>query len=193
MTPAIIQTCKELMGQYNSEKEETKKQDHRNKLFLQLKPYMIKWMSSIMAEKKIYFINRDLLSLSWDCFEFCLLRYNAARDIPIPNHFYAYSKFFLIMYVAKESKELNKTHEQFAGSEANETEEWKALLHIEELKSFYNSLEGKYKLIFEDALMSMSINKKDRVRRVGESSYKYAQYVESKKVFKIIVDFLLRR
>lgn len=194
MTPDIIRQCQTLISSYAAEPNPDKQNEIKGALYLCLRPHIIKWMNAVVVSKQLFGIKDEVVSLSWDCFEFCLSHYKPQRMVPVPNHFYAYVKFFLGIYQAEQNRKNNKTHNQFVDSERNSVvNEEAAYLIMDELKAFHASLDNRYKDIFEDAVMSMSNNRKDRVRRVNEGSYQYTQYIESKKVFKMIIDFLLRR
>ena len=168
----------------------------RNELYLSLQPHMIKWMQAIMAKKNAYLEQGDLLSESWFCFEFCLRHFKPEQDIPLPNHFYSYSKFYIVAmqnerirqnsfnaefkedcdYVSLKQEDLNSVYEQ-----------------LDELQCFRASLPKDYHSIFDDATMSMVGCLNDRVRRLDETPVTYYRYCESKKIFRIVIDYLLRR
>lgn len=194
MTPAIIHKCHTLILQHNKEKEPSTKEKIRNNIFMEMQPFFSKWIGAILASKNIFWTHKEIVSLGWDCFEFCLKHYKDNSTIPIPNHFYSYTKFYLNMHFTKENKRITQeknsgpTFLHVPGEDFNN-----AFMYIEELRAFHEALEPEYKIVFEDAVMSMLANVKDRVRRIDESSLSYTRYSESKKIFKIVVDFLLRR
>lgn len=156
----------------------------RNDLYDILQTHIIKWMSSILRDRN-YYSKNELLSLSWDCFLFCLKYFKLERNIPIPNHFYAYTKFFLLSQYPK-----ILTNNTGGCLYTDDVFIYEAL---DELKKFREDLPDNYQTVFDDALMSMSNCRKDHVRRLERTNIKYYQYCEAKKIMKIMIDFLLRR
>lgn len=65
--------------------------------------------------------------------------------------------------------------------------------HVEELRSFKEMLPEEYKTVFDDAIMSMAPNSKDNLQRLEATTLSYSKYHEVKKVFKVVVEFLLLR
>lgn len=186
-----IERCKKLVIQIRSRKfSDEKKNELRNQLYNIMREDILKWMSSIIRGKD-FLSQQELLSLSWDCFLFCLQYYKLGRNIPIPNHFYATTKFFLLsIYHKKMMSEKNKQ-----SMEDVEVEEFDLSVFdsLDDLKSFKENLPEEYKLVFDDALMSMSGCRRSGVRRLKESPLSYYQYCEAKKIMKVIISFLLRR
>jgi hypothetical protein len=187
-----ISRCKELIKQYFEKKRKAKA---RNQLFLELSPYISKWLITSLAPKNMFLTSKEALSLSWDCFEFCLKHYkyrksskSGGKPIPIPNHFYSYTKFYAANYHHNKKKE----DRIVSFDDPNSTPDL-GFMQIEELKSFHSFLDKNYKSIFEDAIDSMSNSNWNRKRRLGETSVSYVRYCESKKVFKWVIDFLIKR
>jgi len=164
--------------------EEQDKQ--RNKLFTYLQPTIIQWMQFILKTKTFY-PEEELKALSWDCFLFCLNYYKPEKNIPLLNHFFAYTKFFLLIKEKEKAIDKNKV------DPTKEEYDLSVFEVLDDLKNFKQSLPEEYKSIFDDTLMSMSKANKNRVRRLKETSVKYHQYHESKKIFRLVIDFLLRR
>jgi len=158
----------------------------RNKLFTYFQPTIIQWMHFILKGKAFY-PEEELKALSWDCFLFCLNYYKPEKNIPLLNHFFAYTKFFLLIKEKEKEADRNKV------DSTKEEYDLSVFEVLDDLKNFKQSLPEEYKSIFDDTLMSMSKANKDRVRRLKETSVKYHQYRESKKIFRLVIDFLLRR
>jgi len=196
MKPDQIKKCNELIWQHNKEEEIEKKRIIRDQAFQLLKDPMMRWIPAILSKKSIYIQPDEILSLSWDCFEFCLARYKLDQSVPLPNHFHAYTRFYLMSTFVRKNKEINVN----SGNEENPIEtisetfsegDLEAIFHLDELKQFHACLPSDYKIIFEDAILSMSGQMKDRVRR--KEGMPFGQYTEAKKVFKYVIDYLLRR
>lgn len=170
---------------------ETKEQKERNKIrneiFINMEPYMEKWISSILANKKIYWSHEEIRSKSWDYFLACLLSYKPEKNIPVPNHFYSYTRFYIANDIAK--KEPNNNSDDIDGHP--EREKYPVYDHLQELLIFRGMLSPPYDMIFDDSVMSMVPNRSDRVAREKETGIGYHRYHEAKKIFKVVVQFLL--
>jgi hypothetical protein len=188
-----IGKCHRLACKYHAYVTECRgKMRVRDKLFEEVRPFMKRWIISVAAKKGAYIEDDEATSLSWDCFLFCLSHFKPLKSIQIPSHFYSYTKFYLLTksYIGKEEAgnisidNISSTH----GDNA-----FAAYHHIEELKAFRTMLDENHLTTFDDALMSMVTSNKDRVRRLGESSLNYVRYHEAKGIFKIVIDFLIKR
>lgn len=184
MKKSEIEACDRLIDKLLNKKTR-KRFEVRNELFELLREPIIRWMKSIMKNKN-YMTEQELISHSWDCFLFCLERYKKELKIPIPNHFHSYTKFYLLSTYSKTpaapEDDLQHNSHDFAIFEG-----------LDELKKFRDILPQEYQIVFDDSLMSMTKNNRDRVRRHKESYLQYYQYREAKKIMKIVIDFLLRR
>ena len=186
-----LDSLMEKMEQCADKKE---KADIRNSLFAALQSSINCWVRSFLKSKGIFMEESEILSLSWDCFEFSLNSYHPEKKIPLINHFFAYTKFYLMSANSKKNAENNKLHlksEDFSDFEIENDE--KALNSLEELKKFRDLLGEDLSPIFDDALMSMRASTKGRQRRLDKTPLNYSKYHNSKKIFKIVIDFLLRR
>ncbi len=192
MQKETITTCTKLAKDYFSLSDRLQEQQEtRNKLFFIVKPYMDKWLESILAQRKVFLPKEELLSLNFECFEFCLKSFKPDREIPLPNHFYAYANFFL-----KTNRTLENANKYICVELDNEKEGEclnLAYEHLDELREFRKSLPGEYISVFDDSLMSLVESRPARLRRLDESPLTYQKYCESKKIFKIVMDYLLRR
>lgn len=187
----LLGNLMEKMERCSDKKE---KSDIRNRIFSALQPNINCWVKSFLKKNGSFMEESEILSLSWDCFEFSLNSYHPEKKIPLINHFFAYTKFYLMSANSKKNAENNKLHlksEDFSdfGIENDE----KALNSLEELKKFRDLLGEDLSPIFDDALMSMRASTKGRQRRLDKTPLSYSKYHSSKKIFKIVIDFLLRR
>lgn len=181
-----------MIIRHNSCPEGKGKDNLRNEIYEDILPYMKKWMSSILSKKKIFLPPTDILSLSWDCFSFCLKTFKPdEKTIALPNHFHAYTKFCLISYLSKKRKN-EKIEDEFSSVyEMTQTHLNSFYENMEELKKFKSLIPEDYKEIFDDAMLSMAGQSRDKIAYKKSKDYGYYKYCESKKVFKIVIDFLL--
>ena len=164
----------------------------RNDIFLLIYPFLEKWVKSILGKKKIYVDNSEMLSLSWDCFVFCLEKYRPEKKISILGHSYSYTNFFLLSWI---SKKYNLLKNESGNSELdNQNDKFDIYYeNIDELRRFKDILPEDYKQIFDDALLSMAGRPDAKVGYVKSEAYSQYKYQEAKKAFKFVIDFLLRR
>jgi|SRR3990167_7190306 len=185
-----ITECTNLAKQYLSSVGE-RKNNIRNTLYFKMQMPMSKWIQSVLAQKKVFLGKEELLSMNYECFEFCLDRFKPDGEIPLPNHFYAYTKFFLnTNYIATNNGGIIRM--DLADREIGESIDL-AYEYIDELKEFRKSLPKEYYSVYDDAIMSLVDSRQNRLRRLDETPLTYQKYCESKKIFKIVIDYLLRR
>lgn len=164
----------------------------RNGIFNEMRPFLDRWLKNHLSYRKIYMSDEERLSLGWECFMFCLEKYDPDGGIPLPNHFFNYTKFFVMTMFAKEKK----TRESIsaAASSMSRTEDGDpAALYsmLNSLRKFRDTLPNKYKDIFDDALIGMAGRPKDKASFDKTKGYTYYQYCEAKNAFKLIINFLL--
>lgn len=219
MTKNEIEASQNLINTWKEEEDETNKRKIRNELFLIVFPFLEKWFLSICKKKGMYFTKEEIKSECWDCFEFCLHNYKY-ENVPIPNFFYTYTKFFILTKINKSKnqkfyKNREISYSNFEDWGIDDTERLGDLKgdlnfdnspfvikgyddstievyeHIEELKTFKSMLPEEYKSVFDDAIMSMAPNSKDNLQRLNATTLSYSKYHEVKKIFKILIEFLL--
>lgn len=210
-----------LAFQWKQAEDEKVKEQIRNEIYFLTKPALERWILAILASKKIYYRPDEIISKGWDCFEFALKHFKPENPIPFPNHFYSYSKFFIQSEIQKEEllkkKELimppdeigshmrgvfgeagdmKYAFQDYSGNKNDNLTIDDSLSsiyhHIEELKTFRSLLPEGYNMIFDDALLSLSPNNRDKVVR-RPKGFGDLKYREAKKIFKIIIEFLLMR
>lgn len=167
----------------------------RNGMFEKISPSIAMWIKGYLSRRKKYISDQERLSLCWDCFEFCLDRYRPDNKISIPSHFYGYTRFFLMSWFAKNKKyddrNWNVSDNKIDHNNGNYLDEFYG--QMDDLKTFRKTIPNDYQAIFDDALLSMAGQPRDRAPYRKSDSYGYYKYCESKKVFKLVIDFLLRR
>lgn len=163
----------------------------RNELYEMIQPTMMSWLYSFHKKKGVFNSKEEILSKSWDCFEFCLKYYKPDRGIPVQNHFYNYTRFCMLTYF--NSKQDYTSTDQELSNLQGDSDCDRLYENIDILKTFRNSLPKEYTLVFDDALMSLVPHTPDRLSRKDETALPYRRYLESKKVFKWVIDFLIRQ
>ena len=187
-----IKECEKLIQKWKDAKPGKEKDRIRSNLFKIFRPTIKIWIISILKKRKVYIPPIELDQKCWDCFAYCLKHYKPGR-IPPLNHFYSYTRFLVSLgsKPAQGNEETSQEQDEIVDKETDDL----ALVYedIEELKFFRRLLPEEYVSVFDDAIMSMAPSKKDRVQRLKEIKIPYAKYHEVKKVFKIVVEFILVR
>jgi len=190
--------CIELIREYDKETDFHVKCRIRNKLYHILRPYLICWIKERHKKRGEWEDEGSILSLSWDTFLYCLSYYK--RDGNFITHFKKYTTFYIIsmfninsslnrkvvvMEEVDRQVEINEVL-YFCGNILNEYVAVKKFKQLVEEK-----LGGDYIKIFEDALLSMSPYNPYRINREKELKINHYRYIEAKKVFRLIISFLL--
>jgi hypothetical protein len=195
MDKQLITKVRKKILELHSVQGKENRDEIRNNIYLEMKPFMQKTVTSVLHRKGIYISDEETLSIAWDCFEYCMSNYRHKKKIPIPVHFYKYSFFYITNELKKERK-INKKHEIISFEDLSTAEigfDDDAYEELEELKSFRSTLPTNYITVFDDAFMSLSPHNKDKINRMTETSLTNVRYQESKKIFKIIIRFLITR
>lgn len=193
MDKTKIADVNKLILKLHSCKGEKNRNIARNDIYLEIKPFMLRWLASIFSNKGVYKDDDEMLSISWDCFEYALQHYKYKKKIPIPNHFYKYSVYFIKNMISKNiSKYKEAPIHELNNLETNDYNE-KLYSDLDELKAFRSELPDNYKIVFNDALMSLAPGNKDRVNNISTTTLSAVRYQESKKIFKWVISFLIKR
>lgn len=197
MKKSDIENCKRLALQWHQNTDLEEKNKIRNELFSVIRSSVEKWVVNILSDKKIYADPNETISYSWDCFLHALKHYKPDKPIPLPNHFFTYTRFFMLSKAEKiiagdllitDKNDFEK--EEDSGSRDLDA----ALAHLEELKTYRSFLPESYTPIFDDALASMLPGNRDRKRDgLIKSPVPYREYHEIKKIMKFTIEFLLTR
>jgi hypothetical protein len=175
----------------------------RNAMFVEMLPWISRWVASYLKSKGTYIEKQEMLSLSWDAFVFALKGYKNF-DIPLPFHFNKFLRF----YLSRGKKPTQEICVDFQSNYLDEDDPQNGDEHIrlesinldslvsnigaiDNIKRFHSYLDKDYKVIFEDALSSLHNNRRARTHRQVESRVAYDRYCEAKKVMKQVVHFLL--
>lgn len=191
MKPQFITKCEEHVRTYNTSKVVVEKEKARNELYLLLQPWMEKWISSILANMGKYESREVILSLSWDCFLFCLDRCKKMY-IPLPKHFFTYSVYHLKNTLFKEVPPSHSPLEIINEDTLPSINEFNypQFHFLQVLGHIRSQLPHSYKVVFEDALLSIGGNPKSKSKRVNKSGLSTHFYTVSKRSFTFIIKAL---
>lgn len=184
---------RELISQMNLSKSEKERENIRNRLFYAMYDDIMKWINSSTDSNSVLSSKQEIVSLSWDCFLFSLKYYKPEKNIPILNHFSSYVRFYIKTENRKHWRE--KTKEKNLGlaeiSEPSFPPSFETEYLTEELQEFRRMLDEDLAKVFDDALLSMRASTKERTTK--NKPFAKGRYYDRKRIFKIVIDFLLRR
>jgi|WetSurSiteA1Bulk_404760.scaffolds.fasta_scaffold32503_3 hypothetical protein len=198
MEEVTVAICIKLLKQYIVEDNIQEQQLIRNKLYSLLSTYIISYIKLFLRNERTYLQESEIISISWDCFEFSLKNYRFEKSISIPNHFRSYTRFYLLIQRNKQRKR-KTVLENFLFTESKKNSRDKLVNSndnidcLDGIKIFRSMLDEEHISVFDDAIMSMAAGTKHRIRRLKESPLHYYKYCEAKKIFKVVIDYLLRK
>lgn len=183
-----------LEGLIRQYKERNKPTLLRNKIFLLMHPEIMIIVKGILSKWGRFEDPAEVMSFSWDCFQFCLEKYDFERYKVWP-HFRRYSKYFLLLHFGSRKKEAQKrgyledvqeTFGELAEGHSNirEVVEFRNVLSPEEKEVFDEVVFGKDQPVYVDGKF---IKKKDRKRKMS-----YYRYFSLKEHFKKMIIHLLK-
>ena len=190
MNRELQDQCKEIIIKCRSYKKKAYEVKKRNELFLIMKPFILKWIKSILKSWSRYEKEDKILSLSWDCFEYCFYKYSN-YNVHIPKFFYDFTKYFLLMHYGAKDKvslpinELKKTL-QLVSSEDNI-----CLDRLLTLMQFRNVIPEEQLVAWDNAVQSLSIQDKQKYISYGKLGMSTDSYAKLKKGYKNIIKLIL--
>lgn len=181
-----------LICRYKSAKTDLQKSQIRNILFDELAPYLERWVGAALKKKGQFLESTEFVSFMWDCFLFCLDRFNEEKKIPIPQHFYRYIVYCVLTKIVSENH--TPDFEEYVDEKEYTDEGGEDVrLFFSEISEFRSRLSENYKIIFDDALLSMNPERKNRMKRQEESFTSYYKYCEAKNIYKQVIEYFLSR
>lgn len=165
----------------------------RNQLFELMRPCLLYWITDMNYKFNLKYSKSDIVSISWDCFLFCLKQYKIIYVIPFVKHCYAYTKFYIQLLIRSKKKD----NDENLADEFNEESYFlkqKEMVFLndimEELNNFKKSLPKDYQLIFENTLNNIMIG----TNNVRTKNCKLSQprFKEATKMFRFIISFLVK-
>ena len=167
MPEEVAKECSKILDKYKKAKSEKSQVKYRNEAFEMMRGYFVLWINSIIKRWYKRESKDSILSMSWDAFEFCLKHYKVGYNVP--PFFFAYIRYFLLMHYGKKEnvrvplEELQTILQQFPSPEYH---------HFERLLTLYqyrDVIPIDFVPVWDDALMSLDPNKKNRVSQFWRS------------------------
>lgn len=189
-----IVKCRKLLWRYRLSAKD-KKELARNEIFTLMQPQMFKWICSILSKRKVFISQTELTSLSWDCFMYCLDRYKFHKKITVASHFYTYTRFYLLKNTVGHTENPNEVQQEPEILEELISCSNQDVLYeqLGDIKTFRGLLDKEHQSVFDEAMMSMVPGTSNQTTQHSLSTMNTRRYKESKRIFKIVIDYLLRR
>lgn len=182
MNKADQNYCKEEIIKYLALEDGVDRDNIRNNLFLFMERELGNWTKSILNSIGMFSTKQLILSLSWDCFLYCIHTYRKL-EVPLGFHFYRNSKYCVLKQLR-----VKKTQAIISYGDFDICTDRKDEFKFIELKRFGEFLPEKYKPVFIDALMSM--NHHGRARSQQNWNREDMNYMEYKSVKQILVSVI---
>lgn len=180
---------KELIMKQRRYIQKKRKDDARNVIYILMKPFIIKWIKSILRGWAKYETEENIIGLSWDSFYYCFNKYSN-YDVPVPKFFYDFTRYFLLMHYAKKDRVFLSLEELRATLHLVPTRHNIAFEKLLTLYQFRDAIPSDDLIVWDDALLSMSnVDRyKNKSRNVGMSDFYYNRM---KKTFISIIKTIL--
>ncbi len=190
MDKKLEEECKNLIEKYRRYKAKSYKIKARNDLYMKMQKDLLIWIKSVLKEWGKFETEGEILSVSWDIFEFGLEYYVIGYSVP--EHFYTHTKYFLLnQYAKKENvflplEDLEKLLNMYPNPTSN------AFVKILDLHRFSDCIPKEHKVVWDDALLSLSPADKDRHRTRGKIGMSDESYRRLKDAYRVMIRFLFK-
>lgn len=184
--------CLDKIQKYKRYKREWQKKQIRNEIYALMSSDMLNWIKSILKKWNKHETKEEILSLSWDCFEFCLKYFKVEEEYKVEKHFYSYTSYYLLNRYAKKDRVFLPLDELKGILGIIETPENLAFEKLLTLTQFRNVIPEKYLVVWDDAVLSQSAATQFQHRTRGNIGMEDSTYRAIKEILKNIVKELLK-
>jgi len=179
--------CKGEIIKYQAMPDGVERDTLRNNLYFFMKKELENWVISILNTTGTFTTKQAFLSISWDCFLYCLHSYKKF-DVPLGFHFYRNCRY-CIMKQHRVKKIQTATFYADTDICVDSVDEGKFI----DLRRFAEYIPEKYKLVFKDALMSMNHGTRARcVENWDKTTMKYIEYSSVKQILVSIISYFIK-
>lgn len=186
----IEEKCKILLYDYHRYKKNAYKIKARNKLFELMRQDFNIWIFSILKKWGRSLTREEVVSLSWDCFEYCISIYEPSFDSFL-GHFYKYTKYYLLMNFAKKDTvriEITELKEILKIDNSPELQIFEKLLTLQQ---FRGVIPEEQLNVWDEAALSLDSSFRGHLpRKVKGMSTE--SYTRLKKAFINIIRLILK-
>jgi len=159
--------CELLLYKYFTYKKESYKVKVRNKLFTLSLPDFKKWITKILYTWNKFESKEQVISLSWECFEYCLSMYDTSYNNFL-GRFYKSTRYYLLMKFAKDNSvrvPLEELKEILKIDNSPESLLFDNLLTLYQFRDCLS--DDNSRVVWDDAMQSLSSNDKVRTIKAG--------------------------
>ena len=175
--------CELLLYKYFTYKKESYKVKVRNKLFTLSLPDFKKWITKILYTWNKFESKEQVISLSWECFEYCLSMYDTSYNNFL-GRFYKSTRYYLLMKFAKDNSVRVPLEELKEILKIDNSPESLIFDNLLTLYQFRDSLtKENEKVIWDDAFISLSESHKQRSEQRKNAGMSTGEYARLKKIF----------
>ena len=175
--------CELLLYKYFTYKKEAYKVKVRNKLFILLLPDFKKWITRILYAWNKFENKEQVISLSWECFEYCLLMHDTSYDSFL-GRFFKSTRYYLLMKFAKSNSVRIPLEELKEILKIDNSPESLIFDNLLTLYQFRDSLtKENEKVVWDDAFISLSKSHKQRSAQRKNAGMSTGEYARLKKIF----------
>ena len=175
--------CEFLLYKYFTYKKEAYKIKVRNKLFELLLLDFKKWIKKALYAWNKFESNEQVISLSWECFEYCLSMHDTSYNSFL-GRFFNSTRYYLLMKFAKDSSVKVPLEELKEILKIDNSPESLLFDNLLTLYQFRDSLtKENEKIIWDDAYMSLSESHKQRSKQRKNIGMSTGEYARLKRIF----------
>jgi len=179
--------CKGEIKKYLEMPEGIERETLRNNLYFFMKKELENWVISILNSTGAFTTRHLVLSLSWDCFIYCIHSYRKF-DVPLGFHFYRNSRFCILR-----QNRVKKTQAAIIYKDVDICVDSVDAGKFLDLKMFVEYIPERYKPIFKDALMSMNHGTRARSNENWDKeTMRYLEYKSVKQILVSVISYLVK-
>ena len=190
MSDEVSQRCYMLLQKYCRYKSNNMRAKVRNELFLHMRGYLTVWVNRILKKWGRRERSDEIMSMTWEVFMFGITYYKSHYD-NIPAHFYTHARYCLLLHYAKQESvrvpldELKTIMQEFP------TLENQCFDKLLTLYQFRDVVPDQYRHIWDDAMLSLDPQCKNRVSNARGNGIEMTAYRHMRKAFIPIIKLIL--
>lgn len=170
----------------------------RNDVFDQLLPIVTASIKSILGRGKMYVTEGEVLSFAWDAFETGLAEYDCKGDLC--THFSNHACYYIkdkLRNEKRSNRKFKSLDEEVVNGIALDlakngtADQYSIADGLMTAREFVATLPEEYRLVFEDAVMSLDEIGNYRKKKNPGIKMPTTRYYEAKRVMRLVAKFLI--
>ena len=163
----------------------------RNGIFFLMQDTVKSHIQKILKRWGKWEVETEILALTWDAFYFCLERYRNF-DLPIPYHFYLYTRYYLLDHYGRKDRVLLPLDELREILSIEPTPDNALFCKLLTICDYRSQFPEKFHVIFDDAFQSLHPAPRYQQRTPDMGGHPKAVYEAVKKVFIVTLNYLTK-